>query len=406
MLTAPAMMKNRTWAGLGVAVIGIAACGTATPDGPSGGGCTDSAQCPSGQSCLFAVGSCSAAGQCLSLDSLGLQCGLVIGYCGCDGQEVRGLCGTDYAFGPTTGARAPCGPPPTAAPGETLTTLAQVAASEPEYVATDGKNVYVAATGTGTVFQVPVGGGPVVTLASGQDQPIGIAVYGADVYWTNEASGTKNGTVMKVPVGGGTPVAIASGVDVPFLLAVDGTNAYFTVIGSTPAVMVVPVTGGVPAVFASGTSPWAITVQGGSVYWTDSGSVFSAPTSGVGAGGPTLLAAGQSFPFSIAADASNVYWTNASGDGALLSLPRTGGTPKTLASSTGMASLAIDASNAYLSSPGTSPNDGAILRVPLAGGSATTLASGQTTPEGIAVDGSSVYWVDTYWGEVTKVSPK
>jgi hypothetical protein len=211
---------------------------------------------------------------------------------------------------------------------------------------------------------------------------------------------------MKVPVGGGTPVAIASGVDTPFGLAVDGTNVYFTTIGNAHAVMVVPVTGGTPAVFAKGTSPWAITVQGDHVYWTDDGSVFSAPKSGVGAGGPTALATGQSFPFSIAADASNVYWTNASGDGALLSVPSTGGTPKTLASAIGMARLAIDASNAYLSTPGPSSNDGAILRLPLAGGSATTLVSGLTTPEGIAVDGSSVYWVDTYSGEVRKVSPK
>jgi hypothetical protein len=89
-------------------------------------------------------------------------------------------------------------------------------------------------------------------------------------------------------------------------------------------------------------------------------------------------------------------------------VPKTGGTPKVLASSIGMARLAIDASSAYVSAApavaGT--NDGSILRVPLGGGTTTTLASGLTTPEGIAVDGSSVYFVEANLGTVMKLSPK
>ena len=35
-----------------------------------------------------------------------------------------------------------------------------------------------------------------------------------------------------------------------------------------------------------------------------------------------------------------------------------------------------------------------MLKVPLAGGAVTTIASGQTNPDAIAVDATSVYWLD------------
>jgi hypothetical protein len=46
----------------------------------------------------------------------------------------------------------------------------------------------------GVVRRAPAGGGAAVTLAAGQDQPNGVAVDRANVYWANKGSGT----IMKV----------------------------------------------------------------------------------------------------------------------------------------------------------------------------------------------------------------
>jgi hypothetical protein len=56
---------------------------------------------------------------------------------------------------------------------------------------------------------------------------------------------------------------------------------------------------------------------------------------------------------------------------------------------------------------------GAVARAPLAGGATTTLATNQPYPGGIAVDGTSVYWVNggtntslSTDGTVMKLTPK
>ena len=395
-------------AGDGYAGRGGGAGGAAGQDGgfdsaPGLPGCKGNADCGSGEMCLFAVGSCSARGECRDVNSLGPLCNIVVTYCGCDGQTIGGLCGPDYAYAATLGEEGPCGPTPTVAQGASLSTLAQLTQSVPEFIAIDATSVYFTATLGGRVVKVPIGGGAPVVLAAGQSEPTGIVVDAANVYWTNQASNSGN-SIMKVPIGGGAPITLASGQGAPFGIAVDAKSVYWTNLSDNHAVMKVAIDGGAPTVLSAATSPWAIVVRESSVYFTDGDDVMMVPAAG---GNAVPLATAQEFPFSLAVDATNLYWSSGRGAGAIVKLPLPGGTPTTLASGTGLARIAVDATNVYFTSPNPSaPNDGTVVRVPIAGGATTTLVNGQSSPEGIAVDGHSVYWVDTGLGAVMSLTPK
>jgi hypothetical protein len=79
---------------------------------------------------------------------------------------------------------------------------------------------------TGFVFQTPIGGGAVTTLASGASigaYPGGIAVHSGSVYWVDNS-----GTISRAPVGGGTITTIATGQDNPRGPCISGDNIYWT----------------------------------------------------------------------------------------------------------------------------------------------------------------------------------
>jgi hypothetical protein len=104
------MNAMKTRAGLLVAlVLVLVGHGGCSSSSSSASSCAADSQCPSGQRCLFAVGSCLAEGQCLNPATLGPMCNIVVTYCGCNGSTVGGLCGPAYAFGPTEGKPGPCG---------------------------------------------------------------------------------------------------------------------------------------------------------------------------------------------------------------------------------------------------------------------------------------------------------
>ena len=75
--------------------------------------------------------------------------------------------------------------------GGTPTVVAAVMSSAPGPIAIDDASIYYA-DGSGTVLKVPLAGGAVTTIASGQTNPDAIAVDATSVYWVDNGS-----TVMK-----------------------------------------------------------------------------------------------------------------------------------------------------------------------------------------------------------------
>ena len=56
-------------------------------------------------------------------------------------------------------------------------------------LAVDATNVYWTTSADGTVMQTALdGNGPLVTIASHQDMPYGVAVDATNVYWTTSGS--------------------------------------------------------------------------------------------------------------------------------------------------------------------------------------------------------------------------
>ena len=304
--------------------------------------------------------------------------------------------------------------------GRCLIKLASLPASgQANHIAVGSAGVYW--TGLdGTVMSVPLDGGAAVTLASGQDGPMGVAVDGTSVYWVDFGGGAPGrGSTLKVPLAGGTPTTLASGQTFPQEIALDAASVYST--GADGVVVKVPVGGGTTTTLASGQSfPGGIAVDATGVYWVnggaldlDGGTLF-APNTGtvmkapVGGGAAITLASGQNVPGDIALGATNVYWTNVgtqSGgtfvyDGSVMRQPLAGGAATTLATRGVPTGIAVDGASVYWANLA-----GTVMKVPLSGGTPITLASNQN-PFHVAVDATSVYWINVAQGWVMKLTPK
>lgn len=135
--------------------------------------------------------------------------------------------------------------------------------------------LYYVQTGAGTVNEASTASGTLTTIATGQQNPLGLAVDDTNVYWTNNLGGA----VMQAPLGGGTPTVVASAQQ-PMLVAVSGTFVAWTERFNAPslqwssdAIGIAPKSGGplkvydVPDPTATGLGILNIAVDNNYVYY-------------------------------------------------------------------------------------------------------------------------------------------
>ncbi len=197
-------------------------------------------------------------------------------------------------------------------------------------VAYDGQYVFFTDQGTGaddgTAGRCPLlAGCPTpVQLGNSYNAPLGVALYDAQVFWTEQADGNQNGAVYQSPKGGGGPMQVTASINLPTAVAADGADVYWTESTTTGGkVRRCPYTAGYcmnPEDLATGlAAPLDVAVGGGRVYWSDSGDgrVLSCPSSGCGAGAPTVHASGRTGVKRIALGATCVFWTDDQGGGSV-----------------------------------------------------------------------------------------
>src|SRR6185312_16434374 len=98
-----------------------------------------------------------------------------------------------------------------------------------------------------------------------------------------------------------------------------------------------------------------------------------------------------------AVNATNVAWTvnYAEPSGSILKMPKTGGTPTTLASGLfNPGGIQVDSSAVYWALEG-----GQVMGVPTSGGAVATLADWRADPNSLSAGSGNVFWIDAASGQ-------
>ena len=354
----------------------------ATPTDGGGGNDVVTANCDAGQS--------SCGGQCVDTSSDPKNCG----GCGivCNTQCTAGVC---QLIGPTCDAG-----------------LQQVA--DNACLTVDTANVYWA-TGfqqAGSVWKVPVGGGCPALMIGNQASPHGMASDGTNLFFANQGATNVLGSIQRIPVNGTTATPIATNQANPLDVVVDANNVYWANFGDG-SVWKSDKTTPNPIKLAgpNGQGHAAhLRVDSTNVYFTDTfgGFVYRVPIAGGSA--PVAMTTQVPNPRFIAIDSQNAYFGSSSNtSSAILSVALNGtnaSPPQIMPSLKSLAGIETDGTHVWFAEPTNiqpyQASTGEIHRITTGGQNDAILASKQNGPACVAIDSTSVYWINNGGGMIAK----
>jgi len=240
------------------------------------------------------------------------------------------------------------------------------------------------------------------TIALGEPKPWSIAVDSTHVYWSNY---TSTGAIRRATITGGAAENLATSQNLPNGIAVNSTRIYWAAEGESRVRMTLKGGGGAVTTIWNlpASSPAAVSATDAVVVWdTWAGGIYRANADG---SSPAVVypIGTNSNPNRIVTDGTYIWWVNWGG-GQVRRGTLTSGVPINLATSQGeLLSVAVDDTHAYW----TSGNPSNLIRRGLKGETSTpvTLASEQTsTPIGLAVDATHVYFASADAGTVSRVA--
>ncbi len=276
---------------------------------------------------------------------------------------LGGIVGCATETGGGSSPQAPSGTLPAAC--GTLTTLSSIGPNTSDLgggplVVQGDAVIWGVFADAGSISKVPLDGGASHLIFPSQQTALAIAADATNVYWSDMLA------VYAAAAGGGPITPIVAPVGPPQQIegiAVDADSVYWLQVttgsgAANPAsVMKAPLAGGAATEVASlqelPEQGGSFTLDDTSVYWSDpvAGTIMSVPKAG---GTPVTLATGQGHPTSLVVAADSVYWITVTDQSSALvaKVPKTGGAPVTWVAGPPSAGdptgdLAVDATGVY-----------------------------------------------------------
>jgi hypothetical protein len=231
-------------------------------------------------------------------------------------------------------------------------------------------------------------GGAVEVLGTG-GRPAWVAVDATHVYWVTEgdpSNGYAGGVVMRNAKTGGTPTTLAMNETKPVDIVVDDTNVYW-IRATAGTIMKMPKAGGTPTLVANAPDARRLALDDTHLYWTRNGSgIGGVSRISLGGGSVEALESAILGTHQLALDASAVYFTSST---AIQKVSKAGGTSTTVSGTMGLPDgVLLQGSTLFFLDDSSG---GSVKSVPKSGGTATTITTNDQ-PTGFAVDATHVYW--------------